>query len=288
MIKSALFAVIGLVFVSTEAMATCSSYPYSLTNGTTANADQVMANFNCAALTDGNFSGPVNSAGGLATAGSLSTGGTSFVANRDELYHSVTTDMGNGIVDIRGGGGNVTAQFTSVSGAGFNNANTAIFVAKDTSTGRSINAGGTINASGADYAEWERVASGFTAGDFSKGSVVGFDTSGKVTGDCQSAVSFAVISTAPSFVGGDAWGTDLPKGADRKAWLDKEQSAQVQVAYSGKVPVNFRDAHPGQYLSVFCQGKQFSLRAQTQQDDNTIGRVRSILPDGRVQIAITQ
>ena len=42
MIKSALFAAIGLVFVSTEAMATCSSYPYSLTNGTTANADQVV------------------------------------------------------------------------------------------------------------------------------------------------------------------------------------------------------------------------------------------------------
>jgi hypothetical protein len=36
-----------------NAEATCSSYPYTLTNGTTADATQVMANLNCAALTSG-------------------------------------------------------------------------------------------------------------------------------------------------------------------------------------------------------------------------------------------
>jgi hypothetical protein len=43
----------GLLLFSGTAMATCSSYPYSLTNGTTADASQVMANFNCSALTSG-------------------------------------------------------------------------------------------------------------------------------------------------------------------------------------------------------------------------------------------
>ena len=43
----------GLLLSGNVAMATCSSYPYSLTNGTTADASQVMADFNCAALTSG-------------------------------------------------------------------------------------------------------------------------------------------------------------------------------------------------------------------------------------------
>ncbi|HEY2010591.1 MAG TPA: tail fiber domain-containing protein [Rhizomicrobium sp.] len=41
----------ALLLSGGSAMATCSSYPYSLTNGTTADATQVMANFNCASLT---------------------------------------------------------------------------------------------------------------------------------------------------------------------------------------------------------------------------------------------
>ena len=43
----------GLLLFSNNAMAVCSSYPYTLTNGATADASQVMANFNCAALTSG-------------------------------------------------------------------------------------------------------------------------------------------------------------------------------------------------------------------------------------------
>lgn len=53
MYKSIIGSLFALLFMSTAAMATCLSYPYTLTNGTTANASQVMANFNCAALTSG-------------------------------------------------------------------------------------------------------------------------------------------------------------------------------------------------------------------------------------------
>lgn len=43
------------------AEATCTSYPYTLINGSTADATQVMANFNCAALLGGaNFTGGVS------------------------------------------------------------------------------------------------------------------------------------------------------------------------------------------------------------------------------------
>jgi hypothetical protein len=43
----------GLLLFNGTAMAACSSYPYILTNGQTADATQVMADFNCAALTSG-------------------------------------------------------------------------------------------------------------------------------------------------------------------------------------------------------------------------------------------
>ena len=48
MYKLALGITFGVLLFSNTAMATCSSYPYTLTNGTTADATQVMADLNCA------------------------------------------------------------------------------------------------------------------------------------------------------------------------------------------------------------------------------------------------
>jgi hypothetical protein len=53
MYKLALGIAFGVLLFSNTAMATCSSYPYTLTNGTTADATQVMTDLNCAALTSG-------------------------------------------------------------------------------------------------------------------------------------------------------------------------------------------------------------------------------------------
>lgn len=297
MLKIVLVACAGLLLLCGEAMATCSSYPYNLTNGTTADATQVMANFNCAALTDGNFSGTVSapaiSVSGNAYVSTFSTGGAPATTNRNVIWMpGATEDAGNPIFTV---GKNGTAAGTfyviAVSAAGFNNSNTAFFMGKDAVTGRSINAGGTINASGADYAEWERVATGFSGTDFAKGSVVGFDDKGQVTADCQRSMSFSVISTEPSFVGGDAWGANAPEkltDREKKAWIAEQQRTVVQIAYSGKVPVNFREARPGQYLSAYCNGKMIDIRAQDHRDENTVGRVRTILADGRAQIAVAQ
>jgi hypothetical protein len=52
--------VCALLWGGTAAAQTCATYPNTLTNGTTADANQVMANFNCAALTGkGLFTGNV-------------------------------------------------------------------------------------------------------------------------------------------------------------------------------------------------------------------------------------
>lgn len=70
-------------------------------------------------------------------------------------------------------------------------------------SGRSINAGGTINSNGADYAEYERIKDG--SPKIERGQIVGFDADGLITTRFDEAVSFGVKTTDPSFVGGDCW-----------------------------------------------------------------------------------
>lgn len=98
----------------------------------------------------------------------------------------------------------IAAIQTFVSqGAPGNAAACALKVNTNSGTGRSINAGGTINASGADYAEYEVKREDCPA--LLKGSIVGFDADGKVTDRYSQAISFAVKSTSPNIVGGDTW-----------------------------------------------------------------------------------
>lgn len=112
----------------------------------------------------------------------------------------------NAFIVIATGG---TTMLYSTNGAGTfasgeNAANSSLYVRKDGTTSRSINAAGTINASGADYAEYMFKADG--CGEIAKGQVVGIDADGKLTDRWAAAVSFAVKSTNPSYVGGDVWG----------------------------------------------------------------------------------
>lgn len=105
-----------------------------------------------------------------------------------------------------------SALFFAGSGAFGSGSATAISVCTNTTTGRSINAGGTINASGADYAEYMRKADGCSV--IAKGGVCGVDAGGKLTKTWADAVSFVVKSTDPSLVGGDVWGANLPPRPD--------------------------------------------------------------------------
>jgi len=128
----------------------------------------------------------------------LTSGGNSTVKK------SVTENAGEGVFTISSQTGfNVIVLGTT--GTGYSVANTTMFVKKDTGTNRSINAAGTINASGADYAEYMTKAGNFTV---AKGDVVGIDAQGKLTNVFADAVSFMVKSTDPSYVGGDSWGSE--------------------------------------------------------------------------------
>lgn len=88
-----------------------------------------------------------------------------------------------------------------------NAAAAAVKISYDTVTARSLNAPGTINAGGADYAEYMLKAAG--CGLIAKGDVCGVDANGRLTKSWADAISFVVKSTDPSLVGGDAWANEL-------------------------------------------------------------------------------
>lgn len=89
---------------------------------------------------------------------------------------------------------------------GWNGQACALYVGKDTANGRGANVGGTVNTGGSDYAEYMRKAS--VCGAIPKGAIVGIDADGLITDCWQRAISFAVKSTDPSYVGGDVWGNE--------------------------------------------------------------------------------
>ena len=182
------------------------------------------------------------------------------------------------------GGTEFSAQFRDVAGGGYSTAGTAIIVGKNSSTSRSINAGGTVNASGADYAEYME-----KAGDFviAKGDVCGIDADGKLTNVYTNAVAFVVKSTNPSYVGGDSWGAgykDDPEG------LEAARQKVDRIAFSGQVPVNVLGATPGQYIvPVNDNGAIKGVAVSNpsfEQYQMAIGKVIAIEDDGRARIIV--
>jgi len=126
------------------------------------------------------------------------------------LYKDLLVTATNGtenvlIAAFRNSDGNSPVRIFTSNAFGFNGAATALSVGKNSITSRSINAGGTINASGADYAEYEIKNS--TCGVVAKGQIIGFDSNGHITDKWNDSVSFGVKSTNPNIVGGDTWGS---------------------------------------------------------------------------------
>jgi hypothetical protein len=193
--------------------------------------------------------------------------------------------------------------------ASWNGANTALYLSKDTTSSRSINAAGTLNASGADYAEYEQ-NNGLT---ISKGSVVGFKADGTLTLTFSDAIRFAIKSTNPSYVGGDTWGTEEQVGirpfkpaddaddevvakyeadlATFETALEAARQLVDRIAYSGKVPVNVQGATAGDYI-IAVAAEDGSIGGQAVSDPDfaqyklAVGRVNRILDDGRAEIAV--
>jgi len=182
---------------------------------------------------------------------------------------------------------------------GFNAAATANLMGYHAATGRSLNAGGTLNALGTDYAEYMTKAGDFTV---AKGDVVGINAQGKLTNVFADAVSFVVKSTNPSFVGGDAWGSVDAVGlrpneessqAEKDAYeaaLETARQAVDRIAFAGQVPVNVLGATAGQYIIAINDNGAIKGQAVSnptfEQYQQAVGKVIALEDDGRAKIIV--
>ena len=208
-------------------------------------------------------------------------------------------------------------NFYIVNGSTPNSTATGMGISRHSTTLRSLNAAGTINASGADYAEYEY------SNDINlvKGQIVGFKADGTLTDKYSESIRFAIKSTNPSIVGGDIWGTEDIVGkrpeqpvkteemtdeefakleeqykidlADFEARLEAERQKVDRIAYAGKVPVNVYGAVAGQYVIAIekedgtIDGKLVNKVDMTFSEyQDAVGRVNKILDDGRAEVAV--
>lgn len=220
--------------------------------------------------------------------GRFTAGGDLLVGATSGSYHiirkAVTNDAGNITVEFQGNAGATSQIWYGVGTYGANAANAATKVGRDTTTTRSINAGGTINASGADYAEYMTKAGEFV---LAKGDVCGINADGKLTNVFADAVSFVVKSTDPSYVGGDSWGADFN---DDPEGFEAARQKVDRIAFAGQVPVNVLGATPGQYIvPVNDNGaiKGIAVSNPTfEQYQSAVGKVIAVQDDGRALIIV--
>jgi len=209
------------------------------------------------------------------------TDGSSALTTSVHSIEKFGLSEGNEFLIVIAAGFNQTARFFATTNAGSNGGATGIRVGTNSVTSRSINAGGTINASGADYAEYENNG-GLT---IAKGDIVGFKADGTLTLTYAEAVRFGIKSTNPSYVGGDSWGADLEGEA-----LEQARTLVDRIAYSGKVPCNVTGATPGGYIIAADNGGEitgvFVADPDFSQYKKAVGRVNRILPDGRAEVAV--
>jgi hypothetical protein len=239
----------------------------------------------------------------------VDSSGNLLVGVASGSHHRITKSVSEGTLVLQVDNlGAVAGSFWGTTSSAFSGANSGMKVGS-TATGRSLNASGTLNASGADYAEYEH-NNGLT---ISKGSVVGFKADGTLTLTFSEAVRFAIKSTDPSYVGGDTWGapdqvgerptqpeddaeqsvidqyeTDL---AAFEAALEAARQLVDRIAYSGKVPVNIQGATAGDYI-IAVAADDGSIDGQAVADPDftqyklAVGRVNRILEDGRAEVAV--
>jgi hypothetical protein len=221
----------------------------------------------------------------ISQSGNLSVGVAS-----DSGLHEMRKSGGSETSALAGfstSGSNYPVVIYQVTGAGANGAAAAMLVGRGSVTSRSINAGGTVNASGADYAEYMIKAGDFT---IAKGDVCGVTADGQLTNEFADAVSFVVKSTNPSYVGNDTWGAgfdDDPEG------LEVARQTVDRIAFAGQVPVNVMGATPGQYIvpsatedggiSGIAKGEAELTLAEYMQ---AVGKVIAIEDDGRARIIV--
>jgi hypothetical protein len=189
-----------------------------------------------------------------------------------------------------------------------NSALTAMKIGMVSSTGRSINASGSINTNGSGYAEY--FIKNNTCQDINKGDICGIDSDSKLTDNFDDAITFVVKSTNPGYVVGDNWVNknigECPEIKDFmneevfneavNAWkynFEEQRKKVDRIAFCGCVPVNVYNATVGDYIVPSRKGDNRIECINIAKNNITfeqyriaIGIVVKILEDGRAYIII--
>jgi hypothetical protein len=229
--------------------------------------------------------------------------GTGFT-NASRIKGPSTTENTE-IISIDGGV-EYSGFFKAVSGANYNGNACGMVIGRNTSSLRSINAGGTINATGTDYAEYMFKA---IEDNIAKGDIVGINIEGKLTNIFDDSISFVVKSTDPSYVGGDTWGNSDSIGkeprieegqtdeeyeqlkAEYQVKLEGVRTKVDRIAFSGQVPCNVTGSNVGDYIiPIQLENGKIGGQAITnptfEQYQISVGKVWKIMEDGRAWIAV--
>ena len=196
--------------------------------------------------------------------------------------------MVNGQIEAHDGSGSSRVMLRyQADGEGFSTANSAMLVAKNTGTSRSINCGGTVNASGADYAEYMKKAD--SCGTIAKGDVAGVDSDGKLTKTYSAAKSFVIKSTNPSYVGGDTWGNADLELTEEQTEIERQK--YDRIAFSGQVPVNITGSfNVGDYVYPQKNGTGIQAVAKStptfEEYQLCVGKIWTTMEDGRPLVAV--
>ncbi|WP_341210744.1 hypothetical protein [Sphingomonas paucimobilis] len=141
----------------------------------------------------------------------IDSAGNFLVGIASAPEHTIAKGAGQGsaVLRVRSNAAGALDSFVvaAVSAYSPNGSGAAVYLGHSTATGRSMNASGTVNASGADYAEYETKADG--CGTIAAGDVCGVDRDGLLTDRWADAIVFRIKSTSPSIVGGDTWAAHL-------------------------------------------------------------------------------
>jgi hypothetical protein len=188
----------------------------------------------------------------------------------------------------QGGGSNATPFVLEVVSQNlYDSGTTAMKVGRHSGNARSISAGGSINASGADYAEYMKKAD--ACGTIAKGDVCGVDSTGKLTDVFSNSISFVIKSTDPSYVGGDIWGSVELNLTEEQ--YEAERQKHDRIAFSGQVPVNITGSfNVGDYVYPQANGSGIQCVAKSnptfEEYQLCVGKIWATESDGRPLVAV--
>ena len=164
--------------------------------------------------------------------------------------------------------------YAAASGNTGSGAGAALKVNSDGVTGRSINSKGTINASGADYAEYVRKS--LACGTIMKGDVCGIDSNGELTRTWADARRYVVKSTDPNLVGGDSWAAHLSSRPEAPLY--------AAPAYDGPAAPT-KPVEPATFVPPVIELPVQPVRAEGEEDEAYLLRLAAFLNDRAATIA---